>query len=76
MAKQAGNRLGDERRKREWKQEDLAAASGISVPMISRYETGAAFPQPDNIDKLAAAFEVAADEIFRWLREPSEGAAA
>jgi len=70
MGKQpAPNRLGDERRKRGWTQDDLAEKSGLDTTAISRYETGAAFPRADNIDLLAAAFGVTADKIFRWLRE-------
>lgn len=70
------NRLRTERLARGWSQEQLGAAAGIAQPNISEYETGAAFPMPETIDRLAAVFEVGSEVVFRWLREPASEVAA
>lgn len=66
------NRLRTERTKRGWTQDQLADLSGHHQPEISIYETGGAFPRPESIQKLADAFGVPADVVYRWLLEPAE----
>lgn len=69
------NRLRSERQARGWSQDELAERAGLHQPDVSGYERGV-FPTVENIDRLASAFDVAPDEIFRWLREPAAGEAA
>jgi transcriptional regulator with XRE-family HTH domain len=69
MAIQIANRVRTERRKRGWSQDDLADRSGLPQPSISQYERGV-MPSPDNIDRIAGAFNVEPATVFSWLREP------
>lgn len=70
------NRLRSERLRRTWSQEQLADLSGHHQPEISDYETGRTFPRPESIKRLANAFGVPDDVVFRWLIEEAEEDAA
>ncbi|HEY2740472.1 MAG TPA: helix-turn-helix transcriptional regulator, partial [Thermoanaerobaculia bacterium] len=45
------------RRKRGWSEEKLATADGISVKMLSLYESGARIPSREKLDQLAGHME-------------------
>src|SRR5262245_36387403 len=71
------NRLRTERRKRGWSQYELAERAALYQPRISDYENSVFFPDKPNVERLAEAFGVPADVIFRWLLEPAtDGRAA
>ncbi len=53
-----GDRLRWARRRRAWTQGDLANASGVSVPALTRIETGRTQPRPTTLVKLAHALQV------------------
>lgn len=57
------------RAERQWSQQDLAKASGISVGMIARYESEANAPSFENVCKIAEAFHCSTDD-FRKPRRP------
>jgi transcriptional regulator with XRE-family HTH domain len=58
-------------RKKHWKQEELAAAVGMSVGQISRLEAGKHQAQLKNVEKIAEALEVDVDELIEWHLEYS-----
>jgi transcriptional regulator with XRE-family HTH domain len=59
-----GGRLREARRRKVWRQEDLAAASGVAVVTISRLESGhGEAPRQSTVRKLADALDVDA----AWL---------
>lgn len=58
-----GNRLKTIRQDRRVSQEYLAAASGVSVDSISRYETGANVMRLDTAVALSAALGVTLDQL-------------
>lgn len=64
-------RLRVERRRRGWSQDELAAKAGLTQPEISTYERGM-IPYPQEVERLAAAFEVDAATILQWIREHEE----
>ena len=54
----------DARKQRGWKQEDLAAHAGVSVPTIQRWETGkTGTPDPENARKVFHALGLDS----RWI---------
>jgi transcriptional regulator with XRE-family HTH domain len=54
-----GGRLREARRRKVWRQEDLAAASGVAVVTISRLESGHGdTPRQSTVRKLAEALDV------------------
>jgi transcriptional regulator with XRE-family HTH domain len=54
-----GDRLREARRRKVWRQEDLAAASGVAVVTISRLESGHGdAPRQSTVRKLAEALDV------------------
>ncbi len=51
-------------------QKDLALASGVSVPQIARYETGASRPRLTALVKLARALNVDVEQLENAEDEP------
>jgi XRE family transcriptional regulator, regulator of sulfur utilization len=62
-----GNRVRELRVKREWSQETLAERSALSVPYISDVERGRRNVGLDNILRLAHAFRVKPEKLFRGV---------
>ena len=58
-----GDNLRSLRRSRGWSQEDLAAASGLSVRTVQRVENGRS-PGPETLQSLAAAFAVDVEQLW------------
>jgi DNA-binding XRE family transcriptional regulator len=54
------------RKKKHWRQEDLANETGLQVGTISRIETGFHQPQLGTISKIAKALGVDIDDIVDW----------
>ena len=48
----------------DWKQTDLAAAAGIALPTVKRYETGARTPIPVLLAAIRRALEDAGVEFI------------
>lgn len=64
-----GRRLMELRKARNFRQEDLAAALGVSRETISYYESRAKNPTAEFIQKVADFFDVPTDQFLR--EEPS-----
>lgn len=52
------------RKKKDLTQEELAKAIYVSRSLIAKYETGIAYPNKDNLEKLAAFFDVNIDDLI------------
>lgn len=62
--KKFGERVVSLRKERNWTQEDLADASGISTRSISSIENGHFSITLENIEKLAKAFRMKLKDLF------------
>ncbi|SFU46729.1 helix-turn-helix domain-containing protein [Alicyclobacillus macrosporangiidus] len=58
-----GSRIAHLRRARGLTQAQLASAAGVSASTIAMYETGRRTPDPEHLDKLAAALGVPPDQL-------------
>jgi transcriptional regulator with XRE-family HTH domain len=58
------DRLRNIRGHREWTQEDLFNASGVSINAIRKYENGRAFPQARSLVALCKALEVSQADLI------------
>lgn len=65
IRKKFGERVARLRNERNWTQEDLAAASGVSTRSISSIENGVYSVTLDTLGKLATAFDVELRELLR-----------
>lgn len=61
--------LKELRKARGMTQQDLANESGVSLPSIRKYETGAILPRNENIEKLAKALKVSSIEIYEIVSQ-------
>ena len=59
-----GQKLRQLRHARGETLEDVSAATGLSVAMLSRVERGERLPSPDSVEALARHFELPADELL------------
>lgn len=60
-----GERLKQERKKRDWSQIDLAEKMFVSRQSVSKWETGKSYPSIDVIIKLSELFDITIDELLR-----------
>ncbi len=62
------NRIREQREARGWTQEDLMSEVGaLTIPTVSRWETGITFPSPHYRKKLCEVFNMKFDELFPEL---------
>lgn len=59
-----GQKLRQLRHARGETLEDVSAATGLSVAMLSRVERGERLPSPESVESLARHFELPADELL------------
>lgn len=59
-----GKKLKKFRREKDMTQDELAQALGLSVQAISRYETGAAYPDIEMLPVIAGFFGTSVDELL------------
>ena len=59
-----GEKLQQLRRERGWSQEELAAHIPISRQAISKWESGAAMPDPENVVAISRLFGVSTDYLL------------
>jgi len=55
------------RKRRGWRQEDLAGRVGMSKTQVSKYETGGELPKLESLGRLLAALEVQLDGFFAMV---------
>ncbi len=72
MNLQLANNIKRLRRERNLTQDDIATELGISYQAVSRWETGASYPDVELLPMLAAIFGVSMDVLF-GLDEAKEG---
>ena len=59
-----GERIRSARKSKKYTQENLAELANINRVMVSRYESGAAEPELDNLRRIADALEVSLDYLL------------
>jgi transcriptional regulator with XRE-family HTH domain len=64
MKLEIGAIIKDLRRKQKYTQEQLAAYLGVTAQAISRWESGACYPDMESLPRLAAFFGVSADVLL------------
>ena len=62
--KEVGKRIRDRRKKLGLSQEELSAASEVTVQAISYFENGARAMRPENLMRVAAALGVSTDYLL------------
>src|ERR1051326_933986 len=70
FAEQFGERLRAAREKRGMTQQELAEALGIHRPRITKYESGAMFPEGETLAAIGVVLEMSLDELI--LGRPSQ----
>ena len=65
-----GKRITRLRKKKNWKEEDLAKAIGSTQQTVSRYETGSRQPPADILAKLATALNTSIDYLCGKTNNP------
>lgn len=66
IRKKFGRRVTGLRDERNWTQEDLAAASGVSTRSISSIENGVYSVTLDTLQKLARGLGISLSELFEF----------
>lgn len=66
IRKRFGRRITGLRDERNWTQEDLAAASGVSTRSISSIENGVYSVTLDTVHKLARGLGISLSELFEF----------
>lgn len=61
---QMGTKIAELRRSHGFTQEDLAERLGVSAQAVSKWETGAGFPDITTLPVLADIFNISVDELF------------
>ena len=60
-----GERIAEERKKKGMTQEDMAEKLNLSRQAISKWESGASFPDTENLLKLSLLFSVSVDYLLK-----------
>ena len=60
-----GNKLAEARRARNLTQEQLAEKLGVTRQAVSRWESGAAYPETDKLVRMAQLLEVSCDYLLQ-----------
>ena len=61
------------RNRKGFSQEELSEQAGLSLRTIQRVENGETEPRSDSLKRIAAAFDVAPDEILDWAVYEDKG---
>ena len=67
-----GTKIKELRHRDSRRQEDLANALGITYQAVSRWESGAGYPDMEMIPAIANYFNVSIDELFGYSKEREE----
>lgn len=60
------------RRERRWTQAQVAQLARINQPVVSLIEQGRFIPTPDQLARLARAFDIPADDVLRPVSIPAD----
>lgn len=60
------------RKEKSWTQEQLAHAVGVSTPAVSKWETGATYPDITLLSPIARALDTTVDELLSYQNELSD----
>ena len=60
-----GQRIREERERRNWTQNDLAELLNVSRQSISKWEIGSAYPDIERLIQISDLFEVSLDSLIR-----------
>ncbi len=71
LRKMLGDKIRLLRKEKKWTQERLAERADLNLNTLQRYETGLAWPRPNNIKKLAMALDVEEKKLMS-LAAPHE----
>ncbi len=71
MELKIGEVIMAKRRERAWTQEQLAGAVGVSAPAVSKWETGATYPDITLLSPIARALNTTVDELLSYQSELS-----
>lgn len=63
--------ITQKRREKGWTQEQLAKAVGVSTPAVSKWETGASYPDITLLSPIARALNTTVDELLSFQNELS-----
>ncbi|ERI90698.1 helix-turn-helix domain-containing protein [Clostridium manihotivorum] len=72
ISKLLGERIKSLRKEYGWSQEDLANRAGIARSFMGEIERGQASATVESLDKIATAFEIPIEDIFKGLQTSSE----
>lgn len=67
-----GKVITAKRKEKSWTQEQLAQAVGVSTPAVSKWETGATYPDITLLPPIARALNTTVDELFSYQNELSD----
>ncbi|OPZ67327.1 MAG: helix-turn-helix protein [Firmicutes bacterium ADurb.Bin467] len=67
-----GEVIATKRREKAWTQEQLAYAVGVSTPAVSKWETGATYPDITLLSPIARALSTTVDALLSFQNELSE----
>lgn len=71
MALNIGEIIITKRKEKSWTQEQLANALGVSAPAVSKWETGATYPDITLLSPIARALNTTIDELLSYQNELS-----
>lgn len=72
IVKLIGERIRNLRKERGWSQEELAHRANFNRSYIGAIERGEISITVDSLDKVACAFEITIEDLFRSLQPSSE----
>lgn len=68
-----GNKLAEQRKKKEWSQEQAAEKLGVSRQAISRWESEETLPDANNLKKISKLYGVSIDYLLNEKNEEESG---
>lgn len=72
MMLEIGKKIMVKRKEKAWTQEQLALAVGVTPPAVSKWETGASYPDITLLPPLARALDTTVDELLAFQKELSD----
>ncbi len=73
---EVGDRIREVRRERDWTQEDLAAAVGVSRSAVAQWETGRSGQLSANLSRIAGALGVGVEYLLHGKDKFASGQSA